>query len=149
MNEAIGLEEQGLLDLELPTLLHMVRWGFDYEKIVYRLRSDPQFAIEMRVCKEWRIPHSEFLSWAVEDQEKALGHFVYEGQRCGNCGIHPDDWPDPDEPVFEATTRVCPGCAELDRFGRWAKERSEDGNASKDAFDGVKTYLRRLDELED
>jgi hypothetical protein len=131
--------------VELPTLLHALRWGVNYEDIAYRLQHDGQFAIEMRLCKEWRIPHSEFLSWDEEDQAKALGHFVYEAQRCGQCGIHPTDWPDPDEPVFEAAVKVCPGCAEMDRFGRWMKEKAEDEKAN-DALDGVKPYLKKVGE---
>lgn len=142
MTPETPLEEWAGIDL--MTLLHAVRWGFDYDAIAYRLQNDRQFAMEMRLCKEWQIPHSRFLSWTPEDQAKALAHMAYEAQRCPGCGIHPTDWPDPDEPVFEATTKVCPGCAELDRFGRWAKERAED--ASDDAFDGVKTFLRRVGE---
>lgn len=130
---------------EVPTVLHAVRWGIDIDAIAYRLQNDPQFAAEMRLCKEWRIPHSEFLGWSTEDQKKALGHFFYEALRCGSCGIHPTDWPDPDEPVFEATSLFCPGCYELERFNRWAKEQAESSGA-KDAMDGQKPYLKRRDD---
>lgn len=129
---------------EVSTILHVCRWGFDYDAIAYRLQHDRQFAMEMRLCKEWRIPHSEFLSWCDEDQSKALAHMAFEAHRCAQCGIHPTDWPDPDEPTFEAVVKVCPGCAELDRWQRWAKERSEDEKAN-DAFDGVKPYLTRVE----
>lgn len=127
---------------DLGTLLHASRWGFDYEGIVYRLHNDPQFALEMRVCKEWRIPHSQFLSWEPEDQAKALAHYVFEARRCTACGVHPEDWPDPTVPVFEATSDVCPGCAELDRYQRYVKERTE--NAPPSMMDGVKTYLKKV-----
>lgn len=138
-------QEAALLDAwgaDLPTLQHVTRWGFDLDAIAYRLRQDQQFALEMRLCKEWRIPHSEFLSWTPEDQAKALGHYVFEAQRCDSCGIHPTDWPDPDEPDFEVATRVCPGCAELDRWNRWVHEQME-STSTKDAADGVKPYLKR------
>jgi hypothetical protein len=135
----------GLWDaVEVPTVLHAVRWGVDADAIAYRLQSDPQFAAEMRLCKDWRIPHSEFLGWSVQDQQKALGHFFYEAQRCGQCGIHPTDWPNPDEPTFEATALFCPGCHELERFNRWAKQQAEDSH-SQDALDGQKPYLKRTD----
>lgn len=127
---------------DYPTLLHRTRWTFDIEAIAYRLKVDPQFAIEMRLCKEWQIPHSQFLSWDEEDQAKALGYFYHEAQRCAACGIHPDDWPDPAEPLFEAVAETCPGCAELDRYKRWQEEQME--NAPKSAMDGVRSHLRRV-----
>lgn len=126
---------------DVPTLLHALRWGFDYESIVYRLHHDPQFALEMRVCKEWRIPHSEFLSWEPEDQSKALAFYVYEAQRCASCGVHPEDWPDHNEPVYEAEAHFCPGCAELERFKRWLHDKTEKAPAS--ASDGITATLKK------
>jgi hypothetical protein len=128
----------------MPAFLHAIRWGIDFDAIWWRLRHDERFAMEMRVCKEWRIPHSEFLGWGIEDQKKALGHFFYEALRCSQCGIHPTDWPNPDEPTFEATALFCPGCHELERFNRWAKQQAEDSH-SQDALDGQKPYLKRTD----
>jgi hypothetical protein len=131
--------------IEAPVLLHALRWGFDYEAIAYRLRHDGQFAMEMRLCKEWKIPHSQFLKWKPQDQAKALGHMVFEAQRCSECGIHPNDWPDPDEPDWEVAVKVCPGCDVMAKWQRWANERAEDAG-SKDAADGVKPYLRRRED---
>lgn len=125
----------------LPTLFHATRWAVDLDAVIYRLRSDTQFALEMRFCKDWRIPHSELLGWPEEDQTKALAYFIHEAQRCSDCGIHPNDWPDPDDPIYQVEVRTCPGCAEFARWQRWAQEQSEATN-SRDAMDGVKPYLK-------
>lgn len=130
---------------DLATLCHTARWGFDLEAISYRLAQDGQFAIEMRLCKDWRIPHSTFLSWTAEDQAKALAHMIHEAQRCSECGIHPNDWPDPEEPDWEVAVKVCPGCEVMAKWQRWAQETAE-ATGSKDAADGVKPYLRRRED---
>ena len=127
----------------LSVLIHATRWTIPYDEIVHRLRQDGQFALEMRLCNEWHIPHSEFLKWAVEDQNKALAFFAYERQRCGSCGVHPMDWPDPTEPVFDAVAETCPGCAETDRYQRYLQEQAE--RLPKSAADGVRVVLKKRD----
>jgi hypothetical protein len=126
---------------DLPSLFHLARWGFDYEGIVHRLRNDDQFALEMRLCNEWHMPHSVFLDWEPEDQANALAAFAYETRRCGRCGIHPMDWPDPMVPEFDAILEVCPGCAETDRYQRHITEQQE--RMPKSAGDGVRIALKR------
>lgn len=128
---------------DLTTFRHAARWGFDLEAIAYRLRTDPQFALELRYCNDHGLPHHRFLDeWSPEDQAKALGSYLHEQQRCGECGIHPEDWPDPDEPTYQVEVRKCPGCELFARWQRWAQEQAE-GNNAKDAMDGVKPYLKR------
>jgi hypothetical protein len=127
----------------IPTLMHAARWGVDFEAIWYRLANDPQFAMEMRYCNDHNLPHGRFLSWAPEDQAKALAHFYYEAQRC-QCGLRPDDWPNHEEPTFVSEARFCPGCAELARRERWAREQT--GDKDKDALDGQTFYLKRAED---
>lgn len=129
--------------MSVPTLLHAVRWGGSFDDIWYRLQNDSQFAMEMRYCNDHNLPHSQFLSWAPEDQAKALAHFYYEAQRC-NCGLRPDDWPEHDHPTFTAEARYCPGCAELARRERWARDQM--GDRDKDALDGQTFYLKRAED---
>lgn len=128
---------------DLPALLHEARWPIDYEAIVFRLQNDDRFAAEMRLCHEWKMPHSVFEKWADADQDKALAYFAHEAIRCHRCGIHPDDWPDPTEPLFDAILETCPGCAETDRFQRHIQEQAE--RMPKSAQDGVRIVLKKRD----
>lgn len=128
---------------DLSVLLHASRWPINFDAITYRLRHEDRFALEMRLCNEWHMPHSVFSDWQVDDQDKALAMFVYERQRCTGCGIHPMDWPDPTEPMFTAEAEVCPGCAETDRYQRHLQEQAE--TLPKSASDGVRVVLRKLD----
>ncbi len=128
---------------DLPRLLHQSRWNFDYEGIVHRLRHDDLFAAQMRLCNEWHMPHSEFLKWKPQDQANALAYFAHEARRCRQCGIHPDDWPDPEVPLFDAVLEVCPGCAETDRYQRHITDQAE--RMPKSAADGVRIALKKRD----
>ena len=128
---------------DLPGLFHAARYPISYEAIVFRLRNDDRFAAEMRLCHEWHMPHSEFTKWKDDDQDKALAFFSYEVRRCSRCGIHPDDWPDPTEPLFDAVLESCPGCAETDRFQRHIEEQKD--RMPKSASDGVRIVLKKRD----
>lgn len=139
--EGFSLEDWGA---DVTVLLHAARWSLPYEGIVYRIRQDQQFALEMRLCNDWHIPHSKFLKWDREDQEKALAQFAYERQRCTNCGIHPDDWPDHTIPMFDAVAETCPGCAERARYERYLAEQAE--KMPKSATDGLRVVLKRRDD---
>jgi len=129
---------------QLSDLFHASRWGFSYEGIVHRLRNDDLFAAQMRLCNEWHMPLSEFLDrFTPEDQANALAYHAHETRRCKSCGIHPDDWPDPEVPMFDAVLEVCPGCAETDRYQRHITEQQE--RMPKSASDGVRIVLKKRD----
>jgi len=77
------------------------------------------------------IPHSEFLSWADEDQDKALQWALAEGQKCPHCGTVPADWldangryvfPDP----YVVRVNACVGCQILEEEKKAAEKTGED-----------------------
>ncbi len=77
----------------------------------------------MQVAKAYRIPHSEFLGWLPDDQDKALAYEYHlaaeEAAVCPGCGTRHEDWHDPDtdrllmNPVWEPHTYECEGCKRL------------------------------------
>jgi ribosomal protein S27AE len=74
----------------------------------------------MEYCGPLGIPHSVFLRWNPDDQDKALAHAMHKRTVCGKCGTNPDDWLDretgeelEDQP-YELASRYCPGCATLE-----------------------------------
>lgn len=64
------------------------------------------------------IPHSEFLSWSEEDQDKALAFMREKATICRDCGTRLDDW-DPDKGghrhAFVGDVQRCPGCELLEQ----------------------------------
>lgn len=81
----------------------------------------------MDYCGPKGIPHSTFLSWDPDDQEKALSWQAFMARRCGQCGTHLDDWKETaggDRFAWHAETYTCPGCSELERY----RERPEIAN---------------------
>lgn len=78
--------------------------------------------MEVKYCVDHAIPHSTFLSWPEEDQDKVIEYLVYEGRRCHRCGTFPDDWIDPvtkrpiDPPPHVVDSTRCHGCAALDNM---------------------------------
>lgn len=130
---------------ELAHFLHDTRSPLDASHWAHRLRIDPVFAVEMRVCREWRITHSELLSWSALDREKALAYVVHEGRRCKECGIHPEDWPtEVEDPPFEVEANRCFGCLTLnewvDDYRKSTTGRS--GEPDPKAMWGLRTHLR-------
>ncbi len=72
----------------------------------------------MSYCGPRGIPHSAFVSWSPDDQDKALSWQAYEARRCGQCGTHLDDWKEASggsQFAWHAETFACPGCSELER----------------------------------
>lgn len=71
----------------------------------------------MAVAHDYRIPHSEFLSWKQRDRDKAIWYHLRERQRCSGCGTHPDEW-DPAEGgsihAYRVKEHFCPGCQLLE-----------------------------------
>ena len=73
----------------------------------------------MEYCSPLGIPHSKFLEWSDEDRDKAISYMLWKKKFCSRCGTDPDEWLDPDRrasepPPYEATTRLCLGCATLE-----------------------------------
>lgn len=67
----------------------------------------------MDYCGPKGIPHSGFLAWSEDDQQKALWWQAREAQRCTGCGTHPDDWNEDvggSRDAYVPEERTCPGC---------------------------------------
>ena len=87
-------------------------------------------AEELAYCVPLGLPHSEFLSWSDEDQDKALAFLRVRAETCA-CGTRREEW-DNDRFAFVAESYTCPGCEVLEM---------EHDNIDKDRK-GVKTYLQ-------
>jgi hypothetical protein len=72
---------------------------------------------ELSYCAPLGIPHSEFLSWDTDDQDKALAFAELKAQTCA-CGTRREEW---DEAAggsrfaYAAHTYRCPGCELLEQ----------------------------------
>jgi hypothetical protein len=77
--------------------------------------------MELEFCTSHGIPHSRFLSWSEQDQDKALLWMIEERSKCPSCGTHHDEWWEAVEdgkgkeqpkspPPYVAETRTCLGC---------------------------------------
>jgi hypothetical protein len=63
----------------------------------------------MGVCADYRIPHSEFLSWDQLDRDKAIWWRFRANQACSACGTRADEWKA--DPYFYVAKAVrCRGC---------------------------------------
>ncbi len=91
------------------------------------------------------IPHSEFLSWPADDQDKALAWLAEESERCGQCGTRSDEH-DPrvggDPHRYEAVASRCRGCELI------AQKRRDLQKDAPDAL-GVRVGLQLAPEDED
>lgn len=72
----------------------------------------------MEYCAPLGLPHSQFLNWHEDDQDKALAFLLFKGEICPNCGTSNDGWVDDrgrwlDEPKYEVVTHKCYGCEEI------------------------------------
>lgn len=78
-----------------------------------RLRVDGEFYLDLQLCAEYHIPHSEFLSWEPEDRAKAVAFMLEKNERCQMCGTAKWEW-DPDQGgrkfAYEAVEELCQGC---------------------------------------
>ena len=69
----------------------------------------------MDYCGPHGIPHSEFLSWPVDDQAKALWWASEQAARCSQCGTADWEWAEVvNGDAFTAEPYVCRGCAGLE-----------------------------------
>jgi hypothetical protein len=92
--------------------------------------------MELDYCVPLGIPHSTFLQWDEEDQDKAIAWSIEERSRCSRCGTKPQDWLDErgrvlEPPPYRATDRRCYGCATLDSH---REEIPGDLRSSVDAY---------------
>lgn len=60
------------------------------------------------------IPHSGFLAWSLDDQDKALAYRRWEASKCGGCGTSRDQW-EKDRDAFIADVEICPGCERIEQ----------------------------------
>lgn len=67
------------------------------------------------------LPHSAFLTWDDDDQDKALAWRLEQAARCGRCRTRRDEW-DParggDRDAYVSDVSRCPGCERLDHAAR-------------------------------
>lgn len=77
------------------------------------------------------IPHSVFLNWDPDDQDKALAYMRAQREPCGRCGTRESEW-EKDKFAYIGQTRHCLGCETL-------KQESE--NVPEDMRDFVHVYL--------
>lgn len=76
--------------------------------------------MELDYCVPLGIPHSKFLEWEEDDQDKAVAWTIENRSLCKRCGTKPHEWLDEEgkevvPPPYEATDRRCLGCATLER----------------------------------
>lgn len=67
----------------------------------------------MDYCGPLGIPHSTFLGWSEDDQQKALWWKARNRQVCAGCGTHPDDWNEDlggSRNAYVPEEVTCPGC---------------------------------------
>jgi hypothetical protein len=74
--------------------------------------------MEMEYCFDHAVPHSQFMEWSEDDQDKVIAYNVFKRTVCAKCGTIPEDWLDEqgeylEPPPYVVTTRHCPGCATL------------------------------------
>ncbi|WP_416520010.1 hypothetical protein [Streptomyces achromogenes] len=83
-----------------------------------RLIRDERLRRELELCREFRIPHSQFLGlgdgrWTERDRAKALALEEYQRSVCLQCGTRYDDWDhggDDEEDRYTAVLQKCVGC---------------------------------------
>ena len=68
----------------------------------------------MAYCAPKGIPHSRFLDWPPDDQDKALAYQRFVAETCGSCGTRPEEW-EADKFAFVGDQVHCSGCAALDQ----------------------------------
>ena len=69
---------------------------------------------ELDYCVPLGIPHSVFLSWEEDDQDKALAYQREMAKVCSGCGTRQVEW-DEDPDAYIGWVRRCEGCSRLNR----------------------------------
>lgn len=60
------------------------------------------------------MPHSRFLGWSDEDQDKALEYLRLQRDTCSNCGTRDEEWVG-NRTAYIGWSRRCPGCEALEQ----------------------------------
>lgn len=76
------------------------------------------------------IPHSVFLSWDEDDQDKALAYVKEQESVCDGCGTREEVWRQ-DRYAYVGWNITCPGCEIIEQENENVGEKSR----------GVKTML--------
>lgn len=82
----------------------------------------------MRLCREYRIKHSEFLDWSEEDRAKAIAEYAHNAAICSMCGTAPWEWDEEQggsKFAYEPVVEICPGCERKD----WMRDSKENDRA--------------------
>ena len=87
-----------------------------------RLRYDSNLYLELGLCNECGIPHSQFLDWEPEDRAKAIAFVMEKSLRCDLCGTAEWEWEE-DKRAYAPMENFCMGCYIKTVFG-------EDGNTA-------------------
>lgn len=75
---------------------------------VERLKTDAYLALELAVCREYRIPLSAFHAWSERDQDLAIAQYVVALDHCPGCGAPTDAMKNPS--LVKLTSRTCLVC---------------------------------------
>ena len=83
-------------------------------------------------CADHGIPHSEFLSWPEDDQDKTIAWLLAKREVCDLCGTKESDWVDErgwplQDPPLTPVAHKCHGCAQKEQF---RKANYKDGTPS-------------------
>lgn len=67
----------------------------------------------MRVCADYKLAHTVFLDWSIEDRNKAIAQYLEDAIRCQMCGTQDWEW-DPAQGgkrlAYEPVEKICWGC---------------------------------------
>lgn len=85
----------------------------------------------MDYCGPRGLPHSVFLDWDPDDQDKAVAWSLAQAEICGGCGTRRAEWRE-DRFAYVAEQWRCPGCELIEQ----AQEGIPEGKAK-----GIKTFL--------
>lgn len=100
----------------------------------------------MEYCGPRALPHSQFLSWPEDDQDKALAWMIDKQDTCRNCGSYPDEWVEQDEngrffkvqpPPMYARTHSCEGCATIEHAEKGIRA------SNNGSLGNIRVYLSR------
>lgn len=108
-----------------------------------RIDADPQLALELAVCAQYKRFHSEFLALSQDDRDKAIWQFLRDRSTCPHCGTRPEEW-DPDaggnRAAYVADLTECEGCVVRLRGEAEAEQELRD-------FRGARIVLVRNQEV--
>jgi len=91
----------------------------------------------MSVCADYKIPHSEFLSWIDSDRDKAVWWHIRQAEKCPSCGTREGDWAK-DHNAFIGDLKRCRGCE--------IRERTQESVTDADGR-GVHVVLKRREDV--